>query len=125
MSNLEIEKAAMGPHRWTELCGPFENQDLNDHGVILRPRSTRIINALFPTVVDNDFDFFIVPGGRYLVRSSQECVSVLDLGFASSSDCKLIASVELPLDGVNTDIQVQTTSDGMGLTETLRMRSHK
>ena len=51
MSNLEIEKAAMGPRRWIELCAAFERRLLNHParkgpGAILCPRSTRIINEL-------------------------------------------------------------------------------
>ena len=96
MSDSEIEKAAMGPRRWIELCGAFEKHHLNDPGAILCPRSTRTINDLFPTEVDyNLSDFFIVPGGRYVVSSLPGGISVLDLGYTSSADCKLIASVAL------------------------------
>ena len=92
MSDSEIEKAAMGPRRWIELCGAFEKHHLNDPGAILCPRSTRTINDLFPTEVDyNLSDFFIVPGGRYVVSSLPDGISVLDLGYISSADCKLIA----------------------------------
>ena len=42
MNDLEIEKAAMGPRRWIELCGAFERHYLNDPGTTLCPRS-RII----------------------------------------------------------------------------------
>ena len=115
MSNLEIEKAAMGPRRWIELCGAFEKQHPNDDGVILRPRATRIINDLLDTYIH--CKLFIVPGGRYLVSSSPDCISVLDLGYTSSSDCKLIASVGLPVENSYCkDVTVQATPDGTGLT---------
>ena len=115
MSDLEIERAAMGPRRWIELCSAFEKQDLNDNGIMLRPRTTRIINDLLATEVNHDItDFFIVPGGRYMVSSSPESISVWDLGYTSSSDCKLIASVELEVRYKN--FMVQVTPDGMGLT---------
>ena len=116
MSDSEIEKAAMGPRMWIELCGAYER--FIEPGAILSPRSTRIINDSFPTEVDSYYtDFFIVPGGRYLVSSSPESViSVLDLGYTSSSDCKLIASVELPVKDVSNGFIVQATPDGMGLT---------
>ena len=52
MSDLEIEKAAMGPRMWIELCGAYER--LIEPGAILSPRSTRIINDLFPTEVYSD-----------------------------------------------------------------------
>ena len=37
---------------------------------------------------------FIVPGGRYLVTTGLG-ISVWDLGYDSTVDCKLIASAEL------------------------------
>ena len=121
MSDLEIEKAAMGPRRWIELCGAYERQHLKDPCAMLCPRSTRIINDLFPT--ETSTQFFLVPGGRYLVRLAPGIIFVLDLGYASSddSDIKLIASVEV--DGTyngaeyrDWDFMVQATPDGMGLT---------
>ena len=57
--------------------------------------------------------FFIVPGGRYLVSYSDVNISVLDLGYTSSADCNVIASVGL--EGDDKDVIVQATSDGMGL----------
>ena len=116
MSDLELEKAAMGPHRWIELCGAFEKQHLNDPGVILRPRSTRIINDLFDTKINYaSAKIFIVPGGRYMVTSSPDGDSVLDLGYTSSADCKLIASVKREIRSPYRNLEVQTTPDGMGL----------
>ena len=117
MSDLEIEKAAMGPRMWIELCSAFQKQDLDDNGVILRPRSTRIIDDSFATKVDYESSiFFLVPGGRFLVTYSDAGISVLDLGYTSNSDCKLIASVEPPVKGGYIDLMVSTTPDGMGLT---------
>ena len=114
MSDLEIENAAMGPRRWIELCGAYEKQHLNDPAAMLCPLGTRFIHHLFATEVDFEFtNLFIVPGGRYLVTSSLDNISVLDLGYTSSADCKLIASVE-PEGGSDTCI-VQPTPDGMGL----------
>ena len=115
MSDLELEKAAMGPRRWIELCCAFEKQLLDDPGAILRPRSTRIINDSLPTGVDyyETYHFFVVPGGRYVVIYSFNHISVLDLGYTSSADCKLIASVGLE-SGYKT-CAVQATPDGMGL----------
>jgi len=114
MSDLEIENAAMGPRRWIELCNAYGKQHLNDPTIILCPRTTRIIDHLIPTEIIYEYtDFFIVPGGRYLVSFSPDNISVLDLGYTSSSECKLIASV-VPEGGSYTCI-VQTTPDGMGL----------
>jgi len=118
MSDLEIEKAAMGPRRWIELCGAIEKQHLNDPGATLCPRATRIINDSLATELDfYHTDFYIVPGGRYLVGDTPDGISVLDLGYTSSADCKLIASVGLKsLEGTSKYCEVQATSDGMGLT---------
>ena len=113
MSDLEIEKAAMGPRRWIDLCGAFEKQYRNDPGVMLRPRTTKIISDLLATQVDYLLsEFFIVPGGRYLVSPWSGGISVLDLGH-TSTDCKLIASVGL--EGQSNICKVQATPDGMGL----------
>ena len=114
MSDLEIEKAAMGPRRWIELCSAYEKQILNDPVAILRPRTTRIIDHLFDIETDlESTDFFIIPGGRYLVCSSPTNIAVLDLGYTSSADCKLVDSV-VP-EGGNNEFIVHTTPDGMGL----------
>jgi hypothetical protein len=113
MSDLEIEKAAMRPRRWIELCGAHEKLHPNVAGV-LRPQTIRIINDSFATKVNYaNTDFYIVPGGRYLVKSSPHDLSVLDLGYTSSADCKLIASVRL--EGESITCLVQATPDGMGL----------
>ena len=116
MSDLEIENAAMRPRRWIELCSVYEKQILNDPAGILRPRSTRIIDDLFVTAGDEDGDeipqIFITPGGRYLVSYSDVNISILDLGYTSSVDCNVIASVGL--EGDDKEVIVQATSDGMG-----------
>ena len=118
MNDLELEKSAMAPRRWIKLCDAFEKQNLNDPGAILRPRATRIINGSFATEVDyRTTEFFIVPGGRYMLSYSSESISILDLGYNSSADCKLIASVELDLLEGGCDVcRAQHTPDGMGLT---------
>ena len=120
MSDLEIEKAAMGPRRWIKLCVAFEKQHLNDPDAKLCPRSTRIINDAFATdseVNYDDIQIFFVPSGRYLVSDLPADISVLDLGYTSSSDCMLVASVEVDgkYGGYN-HFQVQASPDGMGLT---------
>ena len=115
MSDLELEKAATGPRRWIELCGAFETQVLNDPDAILRPRSTRIINDSLATGVNyyEDTQFFMVPGGRYVVNYSLHCISVFDLGYA---DCKQIASVGLEGGSDYCRLHpIQATPDGMGL----------
>ena len=120
MSDLDLERTATAPHRWIELCGTLEKLYRNDPGATLRPRATRIINDSLDTGFGIAItDFFIVPGGRYLVGPSHGGISILDLGCTSSAesasaDCKLIASVEL-VRGYKSSI-VQATPDGMGLT---------
>ena len=116
MSDLEIEKAAMGPRRWIGLYGMFEKQHLNDPGAVMYPRTTRIINIPFAEVTYFGTDVFFVPGGRYLVGSSRASISVLDLGYTSSADCKIIASVGQEDGSHKHSFLVQTTPDGMGLT---------
>jgi hypothetical protein len=107
MSNLELERAAIGPRRWIDLCGrgALQNEDPTC-GEMLQPRKIRAIE-------DNDKTrFFIVPGGRYLVAAGKS-LSVWDLGYVSVADCKLIASVEV--EDHCDDLMVQATSDGKGL----------
>jgi hypothetical protein len=105
MSDLELERAAMGPHRWNELCGAFQMQHSYDTSEVLRPRTTRIIKDMIN-------ELFIVPGGRYLVTAGNG-LFVWDLGYVSTVDCKLVASV-----GQGNDFEfctVQATPDGKGL----------
>ena len=123
MSDLELERSATAPHRWIELCNAFEKQHLNDLGEVT-PRAARNIdlNSLIgaPKIDHNHrhTQLFLVPGGRYLVTSSRNSISVLDLGCTSLENaaecCKLIASVGLR--AYDRICIVQATPDGMGLT---------
>jgi hypothetical protein len=106
MSDLELERAAMAPRRWIKLCGAFLNQNSDEYSEMLHPRTTRIINDAANLI------FFIVPGGRYLVTAGNG-LSVWDLGYVSTVDCKLVASVGMG-DGYNV-YGVQATSDCKGL----------
>jgi hypothetical protein len=106
MSDLELERAAMGPRRWIELCGAFQIQNSNGSRKILHPRTTRIIKNA------DDSRLFIVPGGRYLV-SGGNGLFVWDLGYVSTIDCKLVASVRLG--DYFKFFEVRVTSDGKGL----------
>jgi hypothetical protein len=106
MSDLELERAAMAPRRWIKLCGAFQKQHSNEYIEMLHPRTTRIINDA------SNLHFFIVPGGRYLVTAGNG-LCVWDLGYVSTVDCRLVASVGLG-DGYNV-YGVQVTSDGKGL----------
>ena len=78
MSNLELEKSAMAPRRWIELCGTFKQpKSVSDPGAILRPRATRIIDGSFPTEVNyDDTEISIVPSGRYLLSYSPDIMVV-------------------------------------------------
>ena len=88
MSDLENEKATMGPRRWIKLCRMYGRQSRYNHALKLSPRATRIIVDLFATEVRYAATkIFIVPGGRYLVISSPDYISVLDLGYTSSANC--------------------------------------
>ena len=107
MSDLELERAAMGPHRWIELCSASQKQHSNDFSEMLHPRATRTIKGAVNSL-------FIVPGGRYLVSTvSGGGLFVWDLGYVSTVDCKLVASVGL-LDDFEFCV-VQATPDGKGL----------
>ena len=88
MSDSELEKSAMAPSRWIELCGAFKQPEhLNQRGEILPPRATRIIDGSFGIEFDYDAtEFFLVPGGRYLLSYMYDIISVLDLGYSSSTD---------------------------------------
>lgn len=114
MSDLELEQAAMAPRRWINLCASvFEKHKDQDHGdsnAILCPRKIRIIKDATNSAL------FIVPGGRYLVSTTAAGLFVWDLGYVSSANCTLLASVE-PRDGSLFEpvCQVQATADGMGL----------
>jgi hypothetical protein len=115
MSDVELEKAAMAPRRWINLCAAFEEQHHDDFGTVLNPRTTRVIKD---SLVDESYfpELFIVPGGRYLVSSSPSGIFVWDLGYTSSSDCKLIASVKPNCESYSYySCMVQATPDGMGL----------
>ena len=118
MSDSEIEKAAMGPRRWIELCRAFEKQYRKDRDAELLPRATRNINdSLANQARYATTEFFIVPGGRYVVGSTRDAISVLDVGYTSSADCKLIASVGVIGEFFGyAPFKVQATLDGMGLT---------
>ena len=114
MSDLELEQAAIAPHRWLHLCGVFKQQQpgTGDPGAILYPRTTRIIKD-----VAMRSELYLVPGGRYLVVATHKRLSVWDLGYVSNAYCTLIASVGLE----DADSQyrlfcmVQATPDEMGL----------
>jgi hypothetical protein len=105
MSDLELERAAIAPRRWIELCSAFQKQNSNV-SKMLHPRTTRIIKDAA------NGHHFIVPGGRYLVTAGNG-LFVWDLGYVSTVDCKLVASVGL---GDDFDFcEVQVTPDGKGL----------
>ena len=105
MSDLELERAAMAPRRWIELCSALQRQHSNGSSEMLNPRTTRMIKNTAKFLL-------IVPGGRYLVIAGNG-VFVWDLGYDSNVDCELVASVEL--EGEPELLKVQTTPDGKGL----------
>ncbi|KAF8801205.1 hypothetical protein BYT27DRAFT_7115713 [Phlegmacium glaucopus] len=109
MSDAVLEQAAMAPRRWIELSTSLSTQGSS----VLSPTVTRIIDNPFPTNLGNDAIVSLVPGGRYMVISSSKGLGVWDLGYTSSADCKLIASVEVEANLKSGD--VHATPDGMGL----------
>ena len=76
MSNLELERAAMAPRRWIELCSASQKQHSDDFSEVLHPRTTRFIKGKADSL-------FIVPGGRYLVTAGLG-LFVWDLGYVST-----------------------------------------
>jgi hypothetical protein len=114
MSDLELEKSAMAPTRWIDVCRAFEEHHNNDTGTILHPKAIRIIKDL--EIYYRNTEIFIVPGGRYLLSYLRrgDSIFLLDLGYNSSADCKLIASVKV--EGGCDIYRAQATPDGMGLT---------
>ena len=108
MSDLELERAAMGPRRWIQFCGASQKQHSNGFSETLQPRKIRALN-----VKEGDKSYFyIVPGGRYLVTAG-DSLSVWDLGYVSTVDCELVASVKL--ERYCHFFEVQATPDGMSL----------
>ena len=105
MSNLELERAAMGPRRWIGLCvrGALENKEPTCGGML----HTRQIRASV-----NLDHFFIVPGGRYIVTADRD-LSVWDLGYVPTADFNLVASVDM--EDYCEVMMVQATPDGKGL----------
>ena len=94
----------MAPRRWIELCASraYPKQRSNDFPPETR---TRIIKESVTSL-------FMVPGGRYLVTAGKG-LSVWDLGYVSTVECKLVASFGLE-DGIILHM-VQATPDGKGL----------
>ena len=43
MTILELEQAAMAPHRWIELCSAFEKRHLGEPGAIFCPQTTELL----------------------------------------------------------------------------------
>ena len=105
MSDVELEQAALAPHRWISLAKQRPNVS-----AVLHPSKKRIIRN--PHSLQTDI--FLVPGGRYLVSCSIDRLCLWDLGYTSNADSKLLASL-----GPNArpfSFRINTTSDCMGLT---------
>ncbi|KAF8801207.1 hypothetical protein BYT27DRAFT_7198526 [Phlegmacium glaucopus] len=116
MSDMELERAAIAPRRWIELSASFSTQGFSGSEARLSPTATRIINDPFengPEGRDHCANLILVPGGRYMVGYSRDGLRVWDLGYMSSADCKLIASLG-PGD-ISHLGDVHATPDGMGL----------
>jgi hypothetical protein len=117
MSDAELERAAIAPWRWIELSASFATQEFSGSESSLSPTATRFIECPFDDIGLEKMaiteQVILVPGGRYMVGYSPIGVGVWDLGYISSADCKLIASLG-PEHGSD-DGSVHATPDGMGL----------
>ena len=111
MSDVELERAAVAPHRWIRRCAAFAKQHSDHSDTTLRP-TTRVIQDSL-TSDDSITEIFLVPGGRYLVSYSPGGICVWDLGYTLNDDCKVLASVGP--DGGTFSCMVSATSDNMGL----------
>ena len=108
MSDLELERAAMGPRRWIELCGALQKEDPTVSEK-LHPQRTKVIESHGAGISQQ---FLLVPGGRFLVTAGIG-LFVWDLGYVSTAECKLVDSV-----GLGDEfkfLMVQATPDGKGL----------
>jgi hypothetical protein len=114
MSDLELEQAAIAPHRWLHLCGVFKKQHHGDPDAILHPRTTRFIMPVNFRASTSGPRLFLVPGGRYVVIAANKRLFVWDLGYVSNACCTLITSVGLEGDN-ELLFMVQATPDKMGL----------
>ena len=110
MSNVELEQAALAPHRWISLCSTFAKKHSNDSNAVLHPSTIRTIWN--PHLLETK-NIFLVPGGRYLVSCSSDRICVWDLGYTSNADPKLLASLGRN-DGTRF-FAINTTEDRMGL----------
>ncbi|KAF8805098.1 hypothetical protein BYT27DRAFT_7193348 [Phlegmacium glaucopus] len=115
MNNVELERAAIAPRRWIELFASFATGGFSGSEARLSPTATRIINNPFGNRPEGraDTKLILVPGGRYMVGYSRNGLRVWDLGYMSSADCKLIASLGPAASSHLGD--VHATPDGMGL----------
>ncbi|KAF8804225.1 hypothetical protein BYT27DRAFT_7107859 [Phlegmacium glaucopus] len=95
MSDAGLEQAAIAPQRWIELSASFATQGFNGSESRLSPTATRFINDPFDMGTEKRAitKLILVPGGRYMVGYSPKGLGVWDLGYMSSADCKLIASL--------------------------------
>lgn len=72
MSDVELEQAAMAPHRWIQRCTTFARQHSNNLDAELQPITTRIIRnpLVVPGVSSKRLLVLLAPGGRYLISYS-------------------------------------------------------
>jgi len=130
MADAELERAATAPLRWIALSS---SKARNDDGV-LPPRATRFIKDPMGSIADGiqlpDSKYldshseyvvdclYLVPGGRYLVASGPNCLSVWDLGYVSdgmeSSNGKPIKIWATTVNHMD-EFVVHPTPDGLGI----------
>jgi len=119
MSNAELERAATAPSRWIALSS-------RNHDGFLPSCTTRVPKDLASLTFETmgywgsgDFIYpYVVPGGRYLVISSQRRLAVWDLRYVSDGD---MSSDRKPTTFWTTMVKdvdgflVHPTPDGLGI----------
>jgi len=109
MSLLHLEYAAMGPEMWCRFCN-------TDSGAA-RSKKPRAVRSVKASVLVHEV--FLVPGGRYLVMTSDTQLSVWDLGVPWSLNSTSTSAIEKPIAteriAQRYGLLVHSTSDGKGL----------
>ncbi|KAF8801581.1 hypothetical protein BYT27DRAFT_7341898 [Phlegmacium glaucopus] len=124
MSVAELERAASTPLRWIALSSLKDRHNSK----VLHPRRTRVIEdplaLIMKTLQLHDFrisrrlnDLYLVPGGRYLVTISPNCVGVWDLRYVSDGDMSDDEKPTMWATEINNVIgfRVHPTPDGLGI----------
>ncbi|KAF9001148.1 hypothetical protein BDQ17DRAFT_1358843 [Cyathus striatus] len=109
MSVSELKSAAMGPYHFLSLFGS------QIPGSKIAAVTTRTLH-LWPNFLDEYYTgFYLVPGGRYLITSYEDNLTLWDLSVALGSS-QLVANIIVVSEGYNFCHQdVYPTGGGLGL----------